>query len=140
MEPTRRDTAATGPLGRDPIALSEQRLKWIDQRQAVLSQNVANADTPHYRARDITPFADLLASKGGPALARTNARHLQPPGAGSGPARVRAERRAVEETPDGNAVSLEEQAMKVADTETAHQLATGLRRSWLGMFKTALGR
>lgn len=46
----------------------------------------------------------------------------------------------MEETPDGNAVSLEEQAMKVADTETAHQLATGLRRSWLGMFKTALGR
>ena len=118
-----------------PVALAERRLAWLDGRQRVLAQNVANADTPGYLARDAAPFAALLSRRAAtPAV--TDPRHLAPRDAGL----ARPERRALDVAPNGNAVSLEEQAMKVADTETAHQLATGLRRSWLGMFKTALGR
>ncbi|MFC0408515.1 flagellar basal body rod protein FlgB [Roseomonas elaeocarpi] len=118
--------------------MAEQRLRWLDRRQSVLAQNIANADTPHYRARDVTPFAEVLAGTAGPALAATQAGHIQPSGAGQG--RVVSDRRATEEAPDGNAVSLEDQALKVAETDTAHQLATGLRNSWMGMFRTALGQ
>ncbi|MFC7544529.1 hypothetical protein ACFQU2_41030 [Siccirubricoccus deserti] len=46
----------------------------------------------------------------------------------------------MERAPNGNAVSLDREAMRVADTDTAHALATGLHRRWLGMFRTALGR
>ena len=42
------------------FALADRRLAWIDQRQQLLSQNVANADTPGWRARDLKPFAALL--------------------------------------------------------------------------------
>ena len=34
----------------------KKRLAWVTQRQEVLSQNVANADTPDYKAKDLRPF------------------------------------------------------------------------------------
>ena len=36
---------------RAPLALAERRLAWLDARQRVLAQNIANADTPGYRRR-----------------------------------------------------------------------------------------
>jgi flagellar basal-body rod protein FlgB len=129
------------PVARNPIALAESRLHWLDRRQEVLARNISNADTPGYQPRDITPFAQLVAQAGGQGgaapLARTDARHLSSPG-GDGP-RARPDR-AAEVTPDGNAVSLDEQAMKVADTDSAHALALNLHRRWMGLFRTALGR
>ena len=125
---------------RNPVELAEQRLRWLEQRQGVLARNVANADTPGYRPRDLTPFARMLSDAGAmPAMTRTSASHLEPRG-GSGPARALVERQAAEESPDGNAVSLDEQALRIADTDTAHALATGLYRRYLGQFRTALGR
>lgn len=121
-----------------PVALAERRLAWLDARQRVLAQNIAHADTPGYRPRDLTSFAALVAGKAGPeiGLARTDARHL----ATTRDPRARIDRESEEVTPDGNAVSLDREALKVADTDTAHALATGLHRRWLQLFRTALGR
>ena len=44
------------------------------------------------------------------------------------------------QSPDGNAVALDEQLMKVADTDTAHALVTTIYKNYLGMFSMALGR
>ena len=47
------------------LSLMSQKLSYIGQRQTVLSQNVANANTPGYKAKDLTPFttfADTLKS------------------------------------------------------------------------------
>ncbi len=41
---------------------------------------------------------------------------------------------------DGNGVALDREAIRIADTETAHALAVGLHRRYLGLFRTALGR
>ena len=124
MDPTR-----TGP-----IALAEARLHWLDARQRVLAQNVANADTPGYRPSDMRPFAQALAGTQG-VIARTDPRHLAP----TRDARTQRERR-VERSMDGNGVALDREAMRIADTETAHALAVGLHRRYLGLFRTALGR
>jgi flagellar basal-body rod protein FlgB len=133
-----RHTGRMDPSRTSTIALAERRLAWLDTRQAVLAQNMANADTPGYRPRDITPFATLLARGGsGVTLARTDGQHIAQR-RGEAPARL--DRSAVERSPNGNAVSLDREAMRVADTDTAHALATGLHRRWLGMFRTALGR
>lgn len=121
-----------------PIALAERRMRWLERRQGVLSQNMAHADTPGFRPRDLMPFAQTLARQAEPGLARTDARHLAG-GRGSDP-RARPDRRLVERTPDGNAVSLDEQAIRVADTDQAHALAVSLHRRFLGLFRTALGR
>jgi flagellar basal-body rod protein FlgB len=124
MDPTR-----TGP-----IALAETRLRWLDARQRVLSQNVANADTPGYRPSDMRPFAQAIAGAQRP-MARTDPRHLAP----THDARLQMERR-VERSMDGNGVALDREALRIADTETAHALAVGLHRRYLGLFRTALGR
>ena len=38
------------------FGMMKQRLAWLGQRQEVLAQNIANADTPGYRPRDIKPL------------------------------------------------------------------------------------
>ncbi|TCZ63648.1 flagellar basal body rod protein FlgB [Roseicella aquatilis] len=121
-----------------PLALAERRLAWLDARQRVLAQNIAHADTPGFRPRDLPDFAQqvLRQGGGGVALARTDPQHVAP----SRDPRARVDRTARETEPSGNAVSLDREALKVADTDTAHALAVQLHRSWLGMFRTALGR
>jgi flagellar basal-body rod protein FlgB len=125
MDPTR-----TGP-----VALAERRLHWLDARQRVLAQNVANADTPGYRPSDLRPFLESLAGAEA-GLRLTHARHLAP----AGDPRARQERRVVERSMDGNGVALDREALRIADTETAHALAVSLHRRYLAMFRTALGR
>ena len=125
------------PTRSGPIALAESRLRWADRRQQVLAQNIANADTPGFRPADLRPFAQTLA-RASTSLARTDPRHLLPARGADGQAVQ--DRRAAERTPNGNAVALDEQALKVAETDAAHALAMGLHRRYLALFRTALGR
>lgn len=118
------------------FALAERRLTWLDQRQAVLAQNIANADSPGYAARDLVPFGTHLART--LDAARTSPAHLA--GQGGSGERARVERIAAERTPDGNAVQLEDQMLKVADTDAAQLLVTGLVRKYANLFRAALGR
>lgn len=126
------DAALSGP-----VALAERRMRWLERRQGVLAQNISQADTPGFRPRDLAPFAQALARQG-VSIARSDPRHLMP-ARGTDP-QARPDRRLVERTPDGNAVALDEQALRVADTEQAHALAVSLHRRYLGLFRTALGR
>jgi flagellar basal-body rod protein FlgB len=118
--------------------LAEQRLAWLDRRQEVLAQNIANADTPGYAAKDLPAFAQVLARTGAVTPARTDPRHLagtQGPAPAARPARLAAER-----TPAGNAVQIERELVKVSDTETHHALTLGIYRKYLALFRMALGR
>jgi len=119
-----------------------KRMDWLSARQTVLAENVANADTPGYRARDLKElsFRELLAGKK-PLMntARTHAQHLQ--GTSSGTAYADDGQDAVNEsTPSENAVVLEEQTLKVSDTRMEYDLATSLYRKNMNMIRTALGR
>jgi flagellar basal-body rod protein FlgB len=67
----------------DPLAFGEQALKLRTYRQQILGNNLANSDTPNYKARDIN-FADVLKSElagitrsGGLKLVNTNSAHLK---------------------------------------------------------------
>lgn len=117
------------------FSLAERRLAWVDQRQALLSQNVANADTPGYRSRDLTPFAAHLGRLGlnpsgsGAASLGTS---VSAPGMGTDQAHERAV--------DGNSVGLEDQLAKIADSDGTQQLVTGLYHKYMGLFMTALGK
>jgi flagellar basal-body rod protein FlgB len=117
----------------DVFALAEKRLSWIDQRQAVLAQNIANANTPGYSARDIKPFNEVLAAQAQKAASGSSQ-------SASAASLVPLGRAAGERSINGNAVSLDEQLEKVAETDTAHQLTMNLYKKYLGMFKTAIGR
>ena len=116
--------------------LAEKRLAWIDRRQGLLAQNIANANTPGYKTKDLSPFAQSLAQVA-PELAITNSRHIA--AATSTAAGVRQDPTG-ERAPDGNAVSVEDQLTKVADTDSAQALVTNLYKKYLGLFHTVLGK
>lgn len=126
------------PTLNSPIALAERRLAWLDTRQRLLSQNVANADTPGYRPSDATPFRELLnRNRPNAAMRVTDPRHILPAGAS---AQAVQDRQVSDRAPNGNAVSLDEQAIRIAETDQAHALAMGLHRKYIGLFRAALGR
>jgi len=125
--------------------LLSARLGWLGQRQATLSQNIANADTPDYRPRDLraADFARLVRAFQHPAqhiaLAQTAPGHQgHGPQAGIGLGAHHAPTE-YETAPDGNAVILEEQMAKVTGTALDFQLTSNLYRKYLGMIRIALG-
>lgn len=123
--------------------LAKQRLNWVEQRQALLAQNIANANTPSYQARDVRPFAETLSKVSGAKLAvlgpvRTDPAHLA--GSPDSAAAAGQAGRPRAKAPDGNAVTLDEQLMKVADTQATQALVTSLYKRYMAMFSTALGR
>jgi len=116
--------------------LADRKLAWIDQRQQVLAQNIANADTPGFRAHDLRPFAALLATPP-VTLAAAEGNSLAPPALAGASAAVTDQG---EVAPDGNGVVLDRELMKVADTDTAQTLTLQVMKTYLGMFRTAIGR
>jgi flagellar basal-body rod protein FlgB len=117
-------------------------MQWHQERQRLLSENVANSDTPNFHPRDLAPLTFDKTAQGSPAalaLARTDAHHLT--GSGAGRSAFRADRRGgFEIRPAGNAVVLEDQVMRVASNQMDYQAATALYSRSLGLIKTALGR
>jgi flagellar basal-body rod protein FlgB len=120
------------------LDLAERRLAWVDQRQSVLAQNIANANTPGYQPHDLRPFAETLAGATGVTLARTQPYHLSGTTGGQSPTETVDRQNA--RSPDGNAVSLDDQLVKLADADTVNQLATTIYKKYLDMFTTALDR
>jgi flagellar basal-body rod protein FlgB len=121
--------------------LISARTSWLGQRQAVLGQNVAHADTPGYLPRDLEPiaFEGLLAGAAARLQpVRTAVAHLAAagPAGGAYPDRVDAD---VQVKPSGNGVDLPDQLRKMSSTELDHQLTTSLYRRYVGMLRTAIG-
>ncbi len=113
--------------------LAEQRLAWVDRRQQLLAQNVANANTPGYQAKDVGPFGGLLGSMN---LSQTSPMHI----AAAGLAAEQALHGGAERAPAGNSVSIESEMSKVADTAGVQELVLNLERGYMGMFRTVIGR
>lgn len=116
------------------FALADRRLSWLDRRLSALAGNVANADTPGFRPRDLTPFATSL----GGALAATRTRPGHLAGTMDGPGVVAADDG--ERAPNGNSVSLDAELLRVSQTDAAHELVRDVYKKYLTMFRTAAGR
>jgi len=125
-------------------------MKHQAERQRVVAQNIANSETPGYKARDVSApdFRALLAAQGGagtpsvatPQVQLTTAMRglgaIQPLSAGS----VYLDKDVTETKPDGNNVTLEDQLMKMGEVQADFTAMTNLYRKQLAMLKTALGR
>lgn len=121
----------------------KQRLAWLGQRQEVLAENIANADTPGFRPRDLEPFRfqDLVRGEApnSVSLERTQPAHLGGTGRSARGFAETMARDPYETSPAGNAVVLEEQMAKVSETQSAHRLMTELYRKHLGLIRLAVG-
>ncbi|TRW99460.1 FlgB family protein [Paracoccus sp. M683] len=107
------------------------------QRQKVVAGNIANADTPGFQARDVTPFSETYR-KGGVALRGTDPRHITSPFGAGGQARVTVDD--AQPSPNGNSVSIEAEMVKTAQLRGEHELSVGIYRSALDILRTSIGR
>ena len=124
------------------FSMLRTRMHWHQERQRLLSENVANADTPSFRPRDLAP---LEMGRNAPTvgsyltLTRTAAGHIGPSGADA--SRFNPTNRGTSEVrPGGNAVNLEDEMIKVAANQMDYQAATSLYTRSLGLLKTAMGK
>ena len=128
-------------LSRIPLfeALAK-RMAWLSDRQGVLAENVANADTPGYAAHDLKPldFKTLVQqSSTQVTLATTEPGHIAPPAAQS---EFAQETLKGESTLSGNRVSMEDEMMKVSQTANDYALTASLYKAQVGLIKSVLGR
>ncbi|MEX2644152.1 MAG: flagellar basal body rod protein FlgB [Acetobacterales bacterium] len=123
--------------------MSEQRMDYLNERQKVLSTNIANADSPSYRPRDLKEqqFRSLVREAQSPRIAfeQTDAGHIQSASLREPDMRDRKDKVSYESAPAGNAVVIEEQMIKVGETSLQYDTTSRLYRKYLEMFKTALG-
>lgn len=108
-------------------------------RQAVVTENIAHADTPGYRAHDLADFSETLKSGPGFSAITSRAGHVDF-GAGHGGFEAAEVTAFGAETPNGNTVSLEDQMMRSADVQQSHDLALGVYRKTMDILRMSLGR
>jgi flagellar basal-body rod protein FlgB len=127
------------------LSMLRTRMQWHQARQEVLAENIANADTPNYQARDLVPpdFGNELssASPSSPSsigLVRTDPNHIATQGGDTQFATDRNVR--YEIRPRGNAVSHEDEMMKVAANQMDYEAVTQMYTHSLGLIRTALDR
>lgn len=119
------------------------QMRYMAQRQGVLAQNIANVDTPGYKARDLKKldFSKMAEVEAGRlAMRQTTGQHLNGTHAVSGDRfRSDSDRKNFEISPTGNSVVLDEQMAKVSDTTTKFQISESLLKKFNGMYRLALG-
>ena len=116
--------------------LAGARLDYLAERQKLIAQNVVNADTPSYQAKDLKPFESMLDKLRPVTPVRTSAMHL----AGLRTVATASQARQTEQwevTPAGNSVSLEHEMAKGSETRDAFALTTGLFQRNLQMLRAA---
>jgi flagellar basal-body rod protein FlgB len=126
------------------MQMMSRKMSWLSKRTDLLAENVANIDMPGYGARDLKPvsFRELVRGNQNSATQAprlTNAAHL----AGTTPQQTfAAEDKADEfETAlNGNNVGLEQQLVRLNETQMSYQMTLNLYKKHIDMIRTALGR
>ena len=108
-----------------------------ETRQTMVAQNIANADTPGYKARDIASFAETYRAQDASTMRTTRAGHLT---GSSQPNDTRLIAGAGSESPNGNNVSLETEMMKSVENNGQHKRAMAIYKSSLNIMRLSLGR
>lgn len=108
-------------------------------RQEVIAKNIANADTPEYRAKDIATFADTYDTTSSNSKMRaTRAGHvLDSTATPTGYDLLDAQGAT---SPNGNTVSLETEMMKSSQVRHEHELALSVYKSSMNILRTSIGR
>jgi flagellar basal-body rod protein FlgB len=121
------------------LSMLRQRMEWHQERQRVLAENVANADTPNYRARDLAPPDFSHEMQAALTLDRTNPLHINAQ-AGGGSAFAADSGGRYQIRPRGNSVTHEDEMMKVASNQMDYEAVTSLYTRSLALIKLAIGR
>jgi len=118
------------------LAFSAAAMQAQANRLRHVAENIANADTPGYRARDLRDFASLHDASPPFDLRASRPGHLVPGESRAFPSLLSGGAMA----PNGNDVSLDLQMMKMVQARQAHDLALAVYRTTSSITRTALGR
>lgn len=119
------------------MAVASAAARHAEARQTLVAENIANADTPGYRARDIGDFATSFRDAPAGAMRATRPGHLQ---ADAATARVGPFADGGAMSPSGNDVSVEDQMLRGAAVRQNHEMAVTVYATALGVLRTSLGR
>lgn len=123
------------------FSLASRQAEWLSVRQEVVASNIANANTPKFRAKDVVPFETELQSVG-MSMARTNPAHMELAVAGGGKVGLSeaplANEIGMQES--GNTVSLSTEMAKTGEIKRQYELNTQLVKSFHNMMLTAVGK
>jgi flagellar basal-body rod protein FlgB len=119
------------------------KMRWHQTRQGLLAENVANAETPGYRGRDLAQYDRAeRVSAFSPVMVTTSATQPMHFSVSSSEGSAFGAQRMAnfEVTPEGNGVTLEDEMMKVTTNLMDYQAATTLYQKSIKILRTAMGR
>ncbi|WP_375229536.1 FlgB family protein [Roseobacter sp. S98] len=126
----------------DVFRMSHAMAVHAGQKQAVAAQNVANADTPDYKAQGVIPFAESFRNDesvvGGLSQRATRSLHMHGAVAGQMPGPILD--RSSPEAPNGNTVSLENEMLRSLDAKRQHDRALAIYKSSMTILRATLSR
>jgi flagellar basal-body rod protein FlgB len=109
------------------MALATRKADWLAARQSVLAQNIANANTPAYRARDLASFESAMASAR-LDMTVTSSKHLAASDEATAPFAMTET--SGDSTLNGNTVALEREMSKLGETNSQYALSVNLIKSY----------
>jgi len=121
----------------DIFATAKAMAVHAGQKQAVVAQNIANADTPGYRARGVVDFKTLHKTGSDGAVQKaTRPGHLN----GATAAATSAPTYEIQDAaaPNGNTVSLEGEMLQGVAAKRQHDRALAIYKSSLGILRSAM--
>lgn len=103
--------------------------KHASDRHAIIADNIANADTPNFKAQDLQPFSEVFktAEKQGADFSNIEAKTVLMETGGN-------------MSPNGNNVALEQQMMLATQNKADHEMALAVYKKTLDMMKMAIGK
>lgn len=114
------------PIGLFKVA--SQHNQWLSMRQSIISGNIANANTPSYKAREIEPFEAVL-SQAGLNMAQTQAGHIAPP-ADNVASRTARDEDTWQVQHSGGTVTLEAELLKAGEVNRAYAMNAGVIKAF----------
>jgi flagellar basal-body rod protein FlgB len=126
--------------------LASKQAEWLSVRQQVVATNIANANTPQYRAKDVKPFDSVLSDQAAGTtmgMARTNPAHFSGGDMGTTD-KVGTEEASLNQEigvqESGNTVGLEDELTKTGEIQRQYSLNTALVNSFNRMMLLAVGK
>lgn len=118
--------------------LLTSKMSYLNQKQAIIAENVANADTPNYKQLELKPFSFSSALKqasGG--MSTTDPKHIIPASMAGVNAKT-VPSKDTEVLPSGNTVDVEQQMAEVSKTSMDYQTMTAVYKKMTGLFKISI--
>jgi flagellar basal-body rod protein FlgB len=118
------------------LSLASRKSSWLAARQETVASNISNANTPGYKAKDVTPFAQVLNTTQ-LSMISTNPNHIAPAG-GTDIDGAQETKGAWDVTETGNSVGLEEELLKAGDVNRDYSLTTNVVKSFHSMLMSVV--